>query len=210
MGRFHPGETLILTGSGAPPPHRPLRLPQRLCHQAHMRGAQLPVPVKVQQPGHCCGPGRETDAGPTSGSPPGLPGMTVPSHERRTARLAAWLPGSQAFGIQLSGIGKRLTVTITIRYSRAAIFRLRVSGRGLSVGNSVCCPPGQRLSPLRMAPRAERRPRAAFFLPASAFVGPGRASGAQCSPPPGQLAEHAFCRAFAYGCVARCAVRRES
>jgi hypothetical protein len=37
MGRLHPGEAMILPGSGQPPPHRSLRLPQRLCHQAHMR-----------------------------------------------------------------------------------------------------------------------------------------------------------------------------
>lgn len=58
MGRLHPCEAVILPGSGQPAPHRPLRLPQRLCHQAHMRGAQLTATVEVQQPGHCRRPAR--------------------------------------------------------------------------------------------------------------------------------------------------------
>lgn len=52
MGRLRPGEAIVLTSSGQPPSHRPLRLPQRLCHQVHMRNAELVAAVQIQKGGH--------------------------------------------------------------------------------------------------------------------------------------------------------------
>lgn len=48
MRRLHPDEAVI---RGQPPPHRLLRLPQRLSHQTYMRGRQLSTLVEVQQSG---------------------------------------------------------------------------------------------------------------------------------------------------------------
>ena len=71
-----------LTGSGQPSPHRPFRLPQRLCDQAYVPGRQtlhtprVPASRGIATARPC--PGRETAARPLSGAPSRLSGIADP------------------------------------------------------------------------------------------------------------------------------------